>query len=121
MRWPWTTPNKAALLNRCIDRHLLGDDWRNSPDDDLDTEIADLMRVVDSLQDAWSTEDGDATLRSRVWLRVGSHIAAEPDTRTTLNPWRWVTGEFPAVLTAMGWTSIVSSGGMITLAAVGGR
>ena len=119
MRWPWTKPNKAALLNSCIDRHLLGDDWHHAPDDELDAEIADLMRVVDSLRDAWSTEDGDATLRSRVWLRVGSHIAAEPEPRP--NPWRWVTGESPAVLTAMGWTSIVSSGGMITLAAVGAR
>ena len=118
MRWPWTKPNKAALLNHCIDRHLLGDDW-NAFDDDVDTEIADLMRVVDSLRDAWSSEVGDSTLRSRVWLRVGSHIAAEPETRA--NPWRWVTGQSPAVLTAMGWTSILSSGGMLTLAAVGAR
>jgi hypothetical protein len=118
MRWPWTKPSKASLLDSAIDRHLLGDDW-NATDDDVDTEIADLMRVVDSLRDAWSNDDGDATLRSRVWLRVGSHIAAEPETRA--NPWRWVTGESPAVLTAMGWTSIVSSGGMLTLAAVGAR
>ena len=119
MRWPWTKPNKAALLNNCIDRHLLGNGWDASNEGEIDTEIADLMRVVDSLRDAWSNEEGDCTLRSRVWLRVGSHIAAEPETRA--NPWRWVTSESPAVLTAMGWTSILSSGGMITLAAVGAR
>ena len=119
MRWPWTKTTKAAQLNRCIDRHLLGDDWLPSADEDGDTEIADLMRIVDSLRDAWSIEDGDSTLRSRVWLRVGSHIAAEPNAATA--PWRWVTSESPAVLTAMGWTSIVSSGGMLTLAAFGAR
>jgi len=119
MRWPWTQRRKAMLLNRCIDRHLLGDDWRASALDESDAEIAELMGVVDSLRDAWQAEKGDPTLRSRVWLRIGSQIADNPDTST--GRWAGVWANSPAMLTAMGWTSILSSGGMLTLAAVGAR
>ncbi len=119
MRWPWTQRRKAMLLNRCIDRHLLGADWRAPARDESDPEIAELMGVVDSLRDAWHAEKGDPTLRSRVWLRIGSQIADNPETST--GRWTGVWAESPAMLTAMGWTSILSSGGMLTLAAVGAR